>query len=210
MSSQMSMKSLECFSQDLDSFHHLNRPVQKAKKNKSEIFSSSSLMAPSPIDVIEPTPVIADEESVAQEVQSTLNRLRDFFRKNVLSVIIRIFECFWMIVLNLISWPLKWNLMVCQYLLSVILKGLCCVGCFGCMGCMKCGKSYLGSIQTEVEVTKAKSKAKGCKSRKKKSAAAQEKLLVLLDIDQTLVYSTTLAPRVQAKYFEVYDSIRNE
>ena len=113
MSSQMSMKSLECFSQDLDSFHHLNRPVQKAKKNKSEIFTSSSLMLPTPVDVIEPTPVIDDEESVAQEVQSTLNRLRDYFRKNVLSVIIRIFECFWMIVLNLISWPLKWNLMVC-------------------------------------------------------------------------------------------------
>lgn len=101
------------------------------------------------VEVAEPVQVIADEESVAQEVQSTLNRLRDFFRKNVLSVIIRIFECFWMIVLNLISWPLKWNLMVCQYLLSVVLKGLCCVGCFGCMGCMKCGKSYLSSIQTE-------------------------------------------------------------
>jgi hypothetical protein len=59
------MKSLECFNQDFDSFHHLNRPVQKAKKNKSEIFSASSLMLPSPAEVIEPTPVIADEESVA-------------------------------------------------------------------------------------------------------------------------------------------------
>jgi hypothetical protein len=61
---------------------------------------------------------------------------------------------------------------------------------------MKCGKSYLGSIQTEVEIKKSKAKAKGCKSRKKRTAASQEKLLVLLDIDQTLVYSTTVAPRV--------------
>lgn len=187
----------------------MNRPVLKAKKNKSEIFLPNTLTPPLVTEVVVADPA-SDEESVAKEVQSSMNRVLSFFRKNVLVVIIRIIECSWMIVLNLISWPLKWNLMFCQYLLSIVLKGLCCVSCFGCMGCLKCGKSYLASIQTESEKPKTKIKAKGCKSRKRKSNAKQEKLLVLLDIDQTLVYSTSVLTRTQSRSFEVYDSIRSE
>jgi hypothetical protein len=128
----------------------LNRPVNKAKKNKSEVFLPSILNQNTSLVRIDTSDEVPEpeksRESVAQEVQSTLNRLKQFFMKNVLMVIIRIFECFWLIVLNLISWPLKWNLMFCQYLLGVVLKGLCCVGCFGCMGCITCGKTYFASI----------------------------------------------------------------
>lgn len=48
LSSQMSMKSMDYFASnqtsDFDLCQHLNRPVMKAKKNKSEVFSSSSLI----------------------------------------------------------------------------------------------------------------------------------------------------------------------
>ena len=59
-----------------------------------------------------------------------LKRLIKFCMRHVIIIAIRLIECIWLILLNLISMPLKFNLWLCQALLTVIVKGLCChCGC---------------------------------------------------------------------------------
>ena len=68
------------------------------------------------------------------EVQSSLIRLIHFFVQNILLIWISLTECIWMIILNLVAYPLKWNLSFLRFLLKNIVKGLNYLSFFAFVG----------------------------------------------------------------------------
>ena len=87
--------------------------------------------------------------TLSHEVRTTFRRIVIFFVSNVLLVLVKIIECSWMIGLNLIAWPLKWNLKLCEYLLKKAIKGICCMGCMTILGCKSCFDKVKSRVEAE-------------------------------------------------------------
>ena len=113
------------------------------------------------------------------EVKRTTKRIVKFVIKNILLIILKIVECSWLIVLNVISIPLKWNLHLCQVLLDFLIKGICCLSCLACNWSKRHQSQEEQPARRERESPR---KQALCGSRKQRRRA-NRKLAVVLDID---------------------------
>lgn len=138
--------------------------------------------------------------TVRHEAKAITKRVMKFLLKNIVLIILRIIECSWMITLALISLPLKWNLQLCQILLDFVIKGICCISCLAC----NCGRKRHQESEHERQAP-----PKVCRSKKRK-VVKPRKLSVVLDIDQTLVFSTNDPGQHDKADFTVFDNIRGE
>lgn len=138
--------------------------------------------------------------TVRQEAKAITKRVMKFLLKNIVLIILRIIECSWMITLALISLPLKWNLQLCQILLDFVIKGICCISCLAC----NCGRKKYHQQEGQLE---QQTQSKVCRSKKRK-VKKPKKLTVVLDIDQTLVFSTSDPANHEQADFTVFDNIR--
>ena len=140
------------------------------------------------------------------EVKKSFNNIVHYIIVNIIVVVIRMIEACWLISLALVARGLRWWLDVLKWILKSAIQGICCIGCFGCYGFLAClfGRTQQEPKRDSVNSTKrARRKSKSVSSSIYENGdstsdsdnSKPQPLLILINLDKVLVYSSKIAPQ---------------